>query len=223
MTPAVEGLFTQPVSMVLGLALLGLLPFAFMTLTSFVKISTVLHITRSAIGAQSVPSTVVVMALSTALSFLVMAPVGNKMLERLSPQLESQPSSAQLVGAVLEASSAPLREFLAGNASEREKQRFVALARKADPARTALAGTQDFSVLIPAFIVTELAEAFALGFAIFLPFLIIDLVVGNVLMALGMQMMSPTQVSLPFKLLLFVMADGWGLLAQSLVSGYALG
>jgi type III secretion protein R len=222
-TPGAESLFTQPISMVVGLALLGLLPFAFMTLTSFVKISTVLHITRSAIGAQSVPSTVVVMALSTALSLLVMAPVGNKMLERLSPQLEAQLSSAQLVGAVFEASSAPLREFLGGNASEREKQRFAALAKKADPARAAQQTMQDFSVLIPAFIVTELAEAFALGFAIFLPFLIIDLVVGNVLMALGMQMMSPTQVSLPFKLLLFVMADGWGLLAQSLVSGYVVG
>ena len=78
----------------------------------------------------------------------------------------------------------------------------------------------DFAVLVPAFVVTELTEAFALGFLIFLPFLIINLVVSNVLLALGMQMLSPTQVSLPFKLILFVATDGWGLLAQSLVSGY---
>lgn len=220
---AAEQLLAQPITLVLGLALVGLLPFAFMTLTSFVKISTVLHITRSAIGAQSVPSTMVVMALSTALSLLVMAPVGAKISERLTPALQDQTSTAQWVSVVFDATAEPIRAFLHDNASEREKQRFLALAKKTDPARSASRTQRDFSVVIPAFIITELAEAFALGFAIFLPFLVIDLVVGNVLLALGMQMMSPTQVSLPFKLLLFVMADGWGLLAQSLVSGYATG
>ena len=81
-------------------------------------------------------------------------------------------------------------------------------------------GEDDLSVLVPAFVVTELTEAFAIGFLIFLPFLVLDLVVANILMSLGMQMLNPTQVSLPFKLLLFVAIDGWGLLAQSLVSGY---
>jgi flagellar biosynthesis protein FliP len=84
-------------------------------------------------------------------------------------------------------------------------------------------GKEDFTIVIPAFLVTELGEAFALGFAIFLPFLIIDLVVANVLLALGMQSLNPTQISLPFKLLLFVAADGWGLLAASLVSGSSAG
>jgi type III secretion protein R len=222
-TPNAEALLTQPVTLVLALAFMGLLPFAFMTLTSFVKISTVLHITRSAIGAQSVPSTVVVMALSLALSLLVMAPVGARILERLSPALQKELPTAALVGAVFDATAEPLRGFLSGNSSARETQRFLALAKKADPQRAASLAAADFPVIVPAFITTELTEAFALGFAIFLPFLVIDLVVGNVLMALGMQMMSPTQVSLPFKLLLFVMADGWGLLAQSLVSGYFTG
>jgi type III secretion protein R len=117
-----------------------------------------------------------------------------------------------------------MRAFLTANASERERVRFYELARQARPeAERALVERTDLVVVVPAFVVTELIEAFALGFALYLPFLIIDLVVANVLLALGMQMMNPTQVSLPFKLLLFVAIDGWGLLAQALVTGYAPG
>jgi type III secretion protein R len=219
MTP---DLLAQPVALVVGLGLLGLLPFAFMALTSFVKISTVLHITRSAIGAQSVPTTTVIMALSTALTLLVMAPIGSRIAERLQPLLDAEQPTQAMFETVFDATAEPMRDFLKSNASERELRRFVALAKKAHPDAADTAAT-DFSVIIPAFIVTELSEAFALGFAIFLPFLVIDIIVGNVLMALGMQMMSPTQVSLPFKLLLFITADGWGLLAQSLVTGYRVG
>ncbi len=214
------GLLSQPVTLVVGLGLLGLLPFAFMALTSFVKISTVLHIARSAIGAQSVPTTTVVMALSTALSLLVMAPVASDISSRLKPVFEGEQQTQAMFESVFDATATPLRSFLSANANPREKQRFLALANKAHPHAAEPATAEDFAVVIPAFIVSELTEAFALGFAIFLPFLVIDIVVGNVLLALGMQMMSPTQVSLPFKLLLFVMADGWGLLAQSLVTGY---
>lgn len=218
-----EGLLSQPLGLILGLALVGLLPFAFMALTAFVKISTVLHIARSAIGAQSVPSTTLIMALSAALTVLAMAPVGEKVADGLAPLLEGKVSkTAEIVETVIDSTKEPLRGFLSANASPTEKKRFTALATKtAGP--DAVVGEQDFRVIIPAFMVTELAEAFALGFAIFLPFLVIDLVVGNVLLALGMQMMSPAQVSLPFKLLLFVAADGWGLLAQSLVTGYQTG
>jgi type III secretion protein R len=114
-----------------------------------------------------------------------------------------------------------LRTFLRDNASPRETERFFLLARQTrSNDQAATVERSDFQVVIPAFMVSELGEAFALGFAIFLPFLVIDLIVGHVLLALGMQMMSPTQVSLPFKLLLFVAADGWGLLAQALVTGY---
>lgn len=216
-TPALE----QPFSLVLGLAVLGLLPFVFMSLTSFVKISTVLQITKSAIGAQGVPSNTVVMALSAALTLLAMAPVGTQISERVGEALSKERSTAELAAAVFDATAEPLRGFLNANASPREAQRFFNLAQTTRPAaqREAVSKT-DFAVVIPAFMVSELIEAFALGFAIFLPFLVIDIVVGNVLMALGMQMMNPTQVSLPFKLLLFVAADGWGLLAQALVTGY---
>ncbi len=216
-----QPLFSQPIGLVLGLALVGLLPFAFMALTAFVKISTVLHIARSAIGAQSVPSTTLIMALSAALTVLAMAPVGEKIGDKLSPLLRGEiTGTAEVIDAVLDGTKEPMRAFLFANGSKTEKKRFLALARKTSGDEVE---EQDFRVLIPAFMVTELTEAFALGFAIFLPFLVIDLVVGNVLLALGMQMMNPTQVSLPFKLLLFVAADGWGLLAQSLVSGYQAG
>lgn len=214
----------QPFSLVLGLAVLGLLPFAFMSLTSFVKISTVLQITKSAIGAQSVPSNTVIMALAAALTLLAMAPVGQRISEGVTAALSTQKPTVELIGDVFDAAAEPLRSFLKANAAPRETRRFLELAKAARPADTRDQVTkEDFAVIIPAFMISELIEAFALGFAVFLPFLVIDIVVGNVLMALGMQMMNPTQVSLPFKLLLFVAADGWGLLAQALVTGYQAG
>ena len=112
----------------------------------------------------------------------------------------------------------PLRGFLSNNASAKEKQRFSKLAMKRRAPGAQVSDT-DLMVVVPAFLVTELLEAFTLGFAIYLPFLVIDLVVANVLVGLGMQMMNPNQISLPFKLLLFVAADGWGLLAEVLVDG----
>ena len=129
-----------------------------------------------------------------------------------------------LVRGVIEATKEPIRSFLAANASPTERDRFYEVARAARPEdERDQVGQDDLAVLIPAFMVTELTEAFALGFLIYLPFLVIDLVVANVLLSLGMQMLSPTQVSLPFKLLLFVAIDGWGMLARALVTGYDTG
>lgn len=221
-----DDLLTRPVALVVALALVSILPFAFMTLTAFVKISTVLQIVRGAIGAQNVPSNTVVMALSAALTLLAMAPVGSRISDQAEPlwTQEPPPATSELVTGTLEAAVEPLRKFLRGNASPKERVRFYELARAARPdAEKSKVGKSDLVVLIPAFMTTELVEAFALGFAVYLPFLIIDLVVSNVLLALGMQMMNPTQVSLPFKLLLFVAVDGWGLLAQALVTGYVPG
>ena len=114
-----------------------------------------------------------------------------------------------------------MRDFLLANASAREKHRFHELAQKARPAADREhVSESDWVVIVPAFVVTELIAAFALGFLIYLPFLVIDLVVANVLLALGMQMVTPTRISLPFKLLLFVAIDGWGLIAQALVTGF---
>ena len=218
-----DDLLGRPIALVVALALVSLLPFVFMSVTAFVKISTVLQIVRSAIGAQSVPSSTVVMALATALTVLAMAPVGQRIADRAAPLFVARkaPDTIALVREGIEAVREPMRDFLRANASEKERGRFLAVAKDARPAADRTAVTEgDLTVLIPAFVVTELTEAFAVGFLIFLPFLILDLVIANVLLALGMQMLSPTQVSLPFKLLLFVAIDGWGLLAQALVAGY---
>ncbi|HTB75736.1 MAG TPA: hypothetical protein VK762_20950 [Polyangiaceae bacterium] len=241
-----DDLLSRPMVLVVALAVVSLLPLAFMTVTAFVKIATVLQIVRSAIGAQGVPSGTIIMALAAALTLVAMAPVGDKIAARAAPLLAAKEAdTATWVRGGIEAVREPLREFLKANASETERERFFDIARRArrpgagqapggqggppGPAPSPVQGAQgaagevgpdDLTVLLPAFVVTELGEAFALGFLIYLPFLVIDLVVSNLLLALGMQMMSPTQVSLPFKLLLFVAIDGWGLLARSLVEGY---
>jgi type III secretion protein R len=218
-----DDLLGRPIVLVVALALVSLLPFVFMSTTAFVKISTVLQIVRGAIGAQGVPSSTVVMALAAALTVLAMAPVGQKIADRAAPLLAAKdtPDTTALVEGTLAALVEPLREFLKANTNAREKERFLAVAKEArpEPDRSSIAA-DDLKVLVPAFVVTELGEAFAIGFLIYLPFLVIDLVVANILLALGMQMLSPTQVSLPFKLLLFVAIGGWGLLAHSLVAGY---
>lgn len=219
----VDDLLSRPIVLVVALAIVSLLPFAFMTVTAFVKIATVLQIVRSAIGAQSVPSSSVIMALAAALTLIAMAPVGDRIVARAAPLFAGKeaPDTVAMVEKGIDAVREPMREFLKANASEKERERFLDVARSARPAaERASVGAEDLTVLVPAFVVTELTEAFAIGFLVFLPFLVIDLVVSNVLLALGMQMMSPTQVSLPFKLLLFVAIDGWGLLARSLVAGY---
>ncbi len=231
-----DDLLSRPMVLVVALAVVSLLPLAFMTVTAFVKIATVLQIVRSAIGAQGVPSGTIIMALAAALTLVAMAPVGDKIAARAAPLLAAKEAdTATWVRGGIEAVREPLREFLKANASETERERFFDIARRARRAGQAApvgqapggpaaapgeVGPDDLTVLLPAFVVTELGEAFALGFLIYLPFLVIDLVVSNLLLALGMQMMSPTQVSLPFKLLLFVAIDGWGLLARSLVEGY---
>jgi len=215
--------FRQPAALVLVLGLATLLPFAFMALTAFVKISTVLQIVKGAIGVQSVPSNSVIVALAAALTLLAMAPVSTRIVDQATPLMTRgvAPDSVEAIHELWHAVGDPIRDFLHANASTKEKQRFFELAKQARPAaQQTQVAANDWVVIVPAFVVTELLEAFALGFLIYLPFLVIDLVISNVLIALGMQLMTPSQVSLPFKLLLFVAIDGWGLIAQALVTGY---
>ena len=213
----------QPAALVLVLGLATLVPFAFMALTAFVKISTVLQIVKGAIGVQSVPSNSIIVALAAALTLLAMAPVGTRIVDQATPLMAKgvAPDSVKAVQELWHAVGDPMRDFLRANASTKERQRFFELAKQARPAtQQSQVAANDWVVIVPAFVVTELLEAFALGFLIYLPFLVIDLVISNVLIALGMQLMTPSQVSLPFKLLLFVAIDGWGLIAQALVTGY---
>ncbi|MFH0900348.1 MAG: type III secretion system export apparatus subunit SctR [Pseudomonadota bacterium] len=217
----------RPIVTVLLLAALSLLPIVAVLTSSFVKIAVVLSIVRNAIGAPQVPPSMVVTGLALVLSALVMTPVAEKMYDTLKPAFmvrekeSAEKAAADLVSTAASAAE-PLRQFLAKHAHSRDRAVFVDIARRMRPpeerARIADSG---FLVLLPAFLTSELKEAFSIGFLLFIPFLVIDLVVANVLLSLGMHMLSPTTISLPFKLLLFVMVDGWALLARGLALSYA--
>ncbi len=211
----------------LALLLIAAIPLVFVMTTSFVKISVVFSVLRNALGAGEVPSGTVLTAFSLLLTLYVMAPVGAAMMDAAAPSATAIDPAAPLahpsdVITTIRAGVEPLRAFLEHNAGERERGLFLDLARQARPEpQRAEVGEHDLLVVAPAFVVTELGEAFQLGFLIFLPFLVVDLVIANVLTSLGLTSLNPTQVSLPFKLLLFVMVDGWYLLARALVLGYA--
>lgn len=205
----------QPVVSVLVLGALSLLPFAAMMLTSFVKIAVVLSIARSALGTQQLPPTPVITGLAAILSLLVMAPVGESTARAWE---QGRPVE---VPARLARAAGPIRGFLVRHSEADDRAAFAELARALRPeADRDAVGEADLVVVMPAFVIGELRSAFRMGFVIFLPFLVVDLVVSSVLLALGMHMLSPTTVSLPLKLLLFVAADGWRLLAEALVQGY---
>lgn len=218
----------NPVTTVILLGLLSLVPFILMMTTSFLKFAVVLSIVRTAIGTQQVPPTPVVMGLAIVLSIYVMSPVGHEVFRSIETQLAETTEEGTLSGAgarsivtALIDSREPIRRFLAQHAHPDEVAIFAHHAREmAEPGRAEEVSENDLLVLIPAFAISELAEAFAIGFLIFLPFLVIDMVVSNILLAMGMFMLPPVIVSLPFKLLLFIMVDGWRLLAQGLLQPY---
>jgi len=218
----------QPLLELVLLAGLSLLPFAFLTCTSFAKMSVVFSILRNALGTGQAPSGTVIAALSALLTLYVMAPVGEDMRNAAAPSLLAIDFAAPLDGEAVdhlldagERSIAPLAAFLERHAGRRERALFLDLARRArPPERRAAIGEHDALVVMPAFMVTELSEALMIGFLVFVPFLVVDMVVANLLLALGMHMLSPTTVSLPFKLLLFVSVDGFYLLSRALVLGY---
>jgi type III secretion protein R len=215
-----------PVVTILAVGALTLLPFVFMTTTSFVKIAVVFSILKNALGAGEVPSGTVIASLAAILTLYVMAPVGSQIAREAAPaaaaiDVQNPLADLDALRAAIEAGARPLMRFLDRNAGDREQALFFDLARSArEPDQRGEVAEDDFLVLLPAFLVTELSEAFQIGFLVFLPFLIVDLVVSNVLMSLGMSSLNPTQVSMPFKLLLFVLVDGWYLLARALVLGY---
>ena len=165
-----DDLLSRPIVLVVALAIVSLLPFAFMTVTAFVKIATVLQIVRSAIGAQSVPSNSVIMALAAALTLIAMAPVGDRIIARATPLFAGKetPDTIVMVEKGIDAVREPMRDFLKNNASETEKARFLDVARTSrTPEERASVGADDLTVLVPAFVVTELTEAFAIGFLVF--------------------------------------------------------
>ena len=207
---------------------ISLLPFVVMMTTSFVKIAVVLALVRNALGTQQIPPNPIVTGLAVILTIYVMLPVGAeiyKVAGKTINQGSKQPILSEvtvnlLVEAIKEGRE-PVREFLIKHAHEKERALFFNLAKKMRPeADRAQVEDRDFTILVPAFVISELSEAFQIGFIIFLPFLVIDIVVTNILLSLGMFQISPITVALPFKLLLFVLVDGWHLIAKGLVLGY---
>ena len=204
-----------------------LLPFVLLMVTSFVKISVVLSIVRNALGTQQIPPTQVITGLGIILTVYIMAPTGMKMYRAAGADFLAQGTSvfsSQTVGDVLKAadkSKEPLRDFLVKKVTTKDRSLFFNLAKKMrkEEDRKDIQ-EKDFMVIVPAFVVSELKEAFQIGFILFVPFIVIDMVVANILLALGMHMLSPTTISMPFKLLLFVLVDGWYLIAKGLVIGY---
>lgn len=198
---------------------LSLLPFAAMTLTSFTKIVVVLSLVRNALGVQQVPPTMVINGLAIVLSAYVLAPVAQATVDALKGR--SSETTTERVVDTLEAAREPFRQFLAKHAHERERQFFMRSAHALWPKEQADAlKDTDLLVLAPAFIVSELTEAFRIGFMLYLAFVVVDLVIANVLVALGLQQASPTNIAIPFKLMLFVVLDGWSALLHGLVLTY---
>lgn len=210
----------SPSGALLTIVILALAPFVAVMVTSFTKIVVTLSLLRSAIGLQQAPPSVVINGFALILTFYVMYPVGNDMLAQVRA---NPPTAANDMGRMLgyaDDAKEPLRAFLTKHSSPRERRFFLVTAQQMRPDRAASISERDFLVIVPAFTVSELTAAFQIGFLIYLPFLVIDMVIANILLSMGMMMLSPTTVSLPFKLLLFVMIDGWGKIAHGLVLSY---
>lgn len=216
-TIGLDGLTQSPstsVTVLIGLTLISLLPAILLSCTAFTKIFIVLGLTRNALGLQQTPPNQVLAGLALFLSLFVMGPVLGEINDiALQPYLNGDLTAS----AALDSGLQPLRDFMLANTDDNELELLTNVAGREMPANAEEVST---TTLIPAFILTELKQAFIIGFVIFIPFLVIDLVVSGALMALGMMMMPPVMVSLPFKLLLFVMVDGWALVIKSLVSSY---
>ncbi|MFO1349986.1 MAG: flagellar type III secretion system pore protein FliP [Gammaproteobacteria bacterium] len=193
---------------------LTLLPAALLMLTAFTRIIIVLALLRQALGTMQTPSNQILVGLALFLTFFVMAPVFDKMYtQALAPYVEEKLSFEQAV----KAAEPPLRAFMTAQTRETDLALFAQLA-----GRNGFNSPDDvpFSVLAPAFVTSELKTAFQIGFLLFIPFLIIDLVVASVLMAMGMMMLSPMVISFPFKLMLFVLVDGWALVMSTLAGSF---
>ena len=201
----------NPLYLIAGLALLGLAPFLLMMVTSYVKIVVVTSLVRNALGVQQVPPAMVMNGLAIILTVFIMAPVAMDTKALLEEQrFSANPKPSEMLE-TLQAVSPPLRQFLEKNTSPAILQEFMGTAQRIWPEHQRQSITRD---------ITELTKAFQIGFLLYLPFVAIDLIISNVLLAMGMMMVSPMTISLPFKLLLFVTLDGWLKISQGLLLSY---
>ncbi len=212
-----SGSLSLSLQLLLVMGLLTILPGLILMMTSFTRILVVLSILRQALGLQQSPPNQVLIGLSLFLSLFIMAPTLDKVnAAAIAPYAAGTINAEQAIAAA----ASPFHDFMIGQTRKSDLAMFAAMAKQPPFADTAKV---PFSILLPAFVTSELKTAFQIGFMLFLPFLAIDLVVSSVLMSLGMMMMSPTVVSLPFKLLLFVLVDGWAMLMGSLAASFGAG
>ncbi|XWX60254.1 flagellar type III secretion system pore protein FliP [Desulfitobacterium sp. AusDCA] len=196
------------------LTVLSIAPAILVLMTSFTRIIVVLSFVRNALGTQQLPPNQVLIGLALFLTFFVMAPTWNDLnTQALQPYLKNQITQTE----ALQKAEEPLRTFMFKQTREKDLQLFVELSKLERPKTYKDIPTY---VLIPAFVISELKTAFQMGFAIFIPFMVIDMIVSSTLMSMGMMMLPPMMISLPFKLLLFVLVDGWHLVVQSLVTSF---
>ena len=205
---------SQSVLIILLLTLLSVAPSLLILLTSFTRIAIVLSLVRNAVGLQSIPPNQVIVGLALFLSLFIMRPTFEKMnTDALQPLLKNEISQGDAYKAAL----TPLREFMLKQTGKKELKMMMTISKEAKPKTPNDVST---ATLIPAFILSELRIAFIIGFIVFIPFLVIDLIVSSSLMSMGMMMLPPVVISLPFKLLLFVLVDGWSLVVRSLITSF---
>ena len=198
------------------LTVLTLAPAILIMMTSFTRIVVVLSFLRQALGTQQMPPNQLIVGLSLFLSFFVMSPT----FKQISSN-SIEPFMAEKIDqkTAFERAETPLREFMFAQTREKDLELFLSLSKEAKPQTRAEVPTY---VLVPSFVISELKTAFQIGFMLYMPFLVLDMVVASVLMAMGMMMVSPVTISLPFKLMLFVLVDGWGLILGSLASSFVV-
>lgn len=219
-TPQVAmNLLNDPFYLLFFLIAIALLPFLAIMMSSFAKIVVVLSIVRQAIGTPQAPPNIVIISLSMLLTAFSMYPVFTQIEQELSQHQWTNKNNTESLQKLISLSKEPVRQFLTKHAKTSDRELFMNLLNQNKTDYAQKTSEQDFIILAPAFLISELSHAFQIGFLVYLPFLVIDMTIANVLMALGMQMLAPTTISLPFKILLFVLVDGWRLLAEGLVKG----
>jgi flagellar biosynthetic protein FliP len=213
-----DGLTARVLQLTALITVLSLAPSIIIMTTSFVRIVVVLSLLRTAIGLQQAPPNVVIVSLSLFLTAFVMTPVWNEAYQAgIGPVMREEMQLEEAVPRILE----PMKRFMGAQTREADLQLFIDMANLETPPADVV--DVPFRVLAPAFMISELRRAFEIGFMLFIPFVIIDLVVSSLLMAMGMMMMPPVTVSLPFKLIFFVLVDGWRLVAGSLIESFQAG
>lgn len=207
--------FSKGLQILIWLTVLTLAPSIFILTTSFTRIVIVLSITRQAMGVAQLPPAQVIVGLAMMLTFFVMSPTISQINEQaFQPYMDGQVTQKVALQKGLE----PLREFMFRQTEESDLALFVKMAKLDKPSTTDDIPTY---VLMPAFVISELKTAFKIGFMIFIPFLVIDIVIASILVSMGMMFLPPVMISMPFKIILFVMVDGWGLIAESLITGFS--